>query len=85
MTATIDPAPSTVTENLPSRLDIGGLVRSEWTKIRSLRSSVAALVLLVVLTVGFTALFLGLTVVSFGIILGNIYCIFYCFGARTCQ
>jgi ABC-type transport system involved in multi-copper enzyme maturation permease subunit len=42
--------------------DVGGLLRSEWTKIRSLRSSVAALVLLVVTTVGFTALFVGLTV-----------------------
>jgi ABC-2 type transport system permease protein len=37
-------------------------MKSEWTKIRSLRSSVAALVLLVVTTVGFTALFVGLTV-----------------------
>jgi ABC-type transport system involved in multi-copper enzyme maturation permease subunit len=45
-----------------SRLDIGGLLKSEWTKIRSLRSSVAALVLLVVVTIGFTALFVGLTV-----------------------
>ena len=45
-----------------SKLDIVGLLRSEWTKIRSLRSSVAALVLLVVVTVGFTALFVGLTV-----------------------
>ena len=45
-----------------STLDIGGLLRSEWTKIRSLRSSVAALVLLVVVTIGFTALFVGLTV-----------------------
>ena len=44
------------------RLDIVGLLRSEWTKIRSLRSSVAAFVLLVVVTVGFTALFVGLTV-----------------------
>jgi ABC-2 type transport system permease protein len=42
--------------------DIVGLLKSEWTKIRSLRSTVAALVLLVVLTVGFTALFVGLTV-----------------------
>jgi ABC-type transport system involved in multi-copper enzyme maturation permease subunit len=45
-----------------SRLDISGLLKSEWTKIRSLRSSVAALVLLVVVTIGFTALFVGLTV-----------------------
>lgn len=45
-----------------ARLDITGLLRSEWTKIRSLRSSVTALVLLVVVTIGFTALFVGLTV-----------------------
>lgn len=45
-----------------ARLDVGGLLRSEWTKIRSLRSSVTALVLLVVVTIGFTALFVGLTV-----------------------
>ncbi len=46
----------------PARNDIRGLVASEWTKIRSLRSSVTALVLLVVSTVGFTALFVSLTV-----------------------
>ena len=38
------------------------LCLSEWTKIRSLRSSVTALALLVLLSVGFTALFVGLTV-----------------------
>lgn len=61
----------TIAANLPHEpdtrvgrigLDVGGLLRSEWTKIRSLRSSVTALVLLVVVTVGFTALFVGLTV-----------------------
>ena len=46
----------------PTGLNITGLVKSEWTKIRSLRSSLVALVLLVVLTIGFTALFVGLTV-----------------------
>lgn len=62
MTATITPAPSPNSYLGPTGVDIGGLVKSEWTKIRSLRSSVAALVLLFVLTVGFTALFVGLTV-----------------------
>jgi ABC-type Na+ transport system ATPase subunit NatA len=62
MTATITPAPSPNTQLGPTGVDIGGLVKSEWTKIRSLRSSVAALVLLFVLTVGFTVLFVGLTV-----------------------
>jgi len=39
-----------------------GLLRSEWTKIRSLRSALWSLVLLVVVTVGFTALFTALTI-----------------------
>ena len=62
MTASVSaPArPSPIVAGHP--LDIGGLLTSEWTKIRSLRSSVAALSLLVVSTVGFTALFVGLTV-----------------------
>lgn len=62
MTATIEHASSEQARLGRTGLDIGGLVRSEWTKIRSLRSSVAAFVLLVVATVGFTALFVGLTV-----------------------
>ncbi|HEY7488280.1 MAG TPA: ABC transporter permease subunit [Streptosporangiaceae bacterium] len=37
------------------------LMLSEWTKIRSVRSTVWSLVLLVVLSLGFTALFVGLT------------------------
>jgi ABC-2 type transport system permease protein len=40
---------------------LGPLLASEWTKIRSVRSTVWALVLLVVLTLGFTTLFTGLT------------------------
>ena len=46
----------------PGRLELGGLLASEWTKIRSLRFSVAALGFLVALTIGFTALFVALTV-----------------------
>jgi ABC-2 type transport system permease protein len=38
------------------------LLRSEWTKIYSLRSTVWSLLLLVVVTLGFTALFTALTV-----------------------
>ena len=45
----------------PSRSALAtGLLRSEWTKLRSLRSTRWALALLVVLTLGFAALFLGL-------------------------
>jgi ABC-2 type transport system permease protein len=39
----------------------GPLLASEWTKIRSVRSTIWALVLLVVLTLGFTVLINGLT------------------------
>ena len=62
MTATVTPTTISDQPMVAPKLDIIGLLRSEWTKIRSLRSSVAALVLLVVVTVGFTALFVGLTV-----------------------
>ena len=62
MTATVDIQPDPQEKVHETRLDVIGLISSEWTKIRSLRSSVTALVLLVVVTVGFTALFVGLTV-----------------------
>ncbi len=42
--------------------DFSRLLRAEWTKLRSVRSTMWSLVLLVVLTLGFTALFTWLTV-----------------------
>jgi ABC-2 type transport system permease protein len=51
------PAPSPVTA-------FGRLLLSEWTKIRSVRSTVWSLILLVVLTLGFTGLFTWLTVLQ---------------------
>ena len=58
----------TTASESPSSLDHDGgdpgftdLLRSEWTKIRSVRSTVWAVVSLVVLTVGFTALLTWLT------------------------
>ena len=42
--------------------DVVGLLKSEWTKLISLRSTIASLVLLVVLTIGFTVLFTWFTV-----------------------
>lgn len=45
-----------------SRPGFGRLLRAEWTKLRTVRSTVWSLVLLVVLVLGFTALFMGLTV-----------------------
>ena len=62
MTATLDLRSEPDAPTWQRSLDVVGLARSEWTKIRSLRSSVTALVLLVVVTIGFTALFVGLTV-----------------------
>jgi ABC-2 type transport system permease protein len=44
-----------------SRPGFGRLMLSEWTKIRSVRSTLWSLILLVVLDLGFTALFVGLT------------------------
>jgi ABC-type transport system involved in multi-copper enzyme maturation permease subunit len=44
----------------------GRLMLSEWTKIRSVRSTVWALLLLVILDLGFTALFTGLTAGQWG-------------------
>ena len=46
------------------RVGFGHLMLAEWTKIRSVRSTVWTLLLFVVLTVGFTALFTGLTVAN---------------------
>ena len=48
--------------NVSTRLDFAGIVRAEWTNFRSVRSSVAALILLVVISVGFTGMILALTV-----------------------
>ena len=62
MTTSLAPVVGPRIRSVGARLDVGGLLRSEWTKIRSLRSSITALVLLVVVTIGFTALFVGLTV-----------------------
>ena len=42
----------------------GHLMQAEWTKIRSVRSTIWTLMLFVVLTVGFTALFTALTVTN---------------------
>jgi ABC-2 type transport system permease protein len=42
----------------------GRLMHSEWTKIRSVRSTVWSFILLVLVTWGFTALFVGLTVAN---------------------
>ncbi len=48
----------------PRHLRPGGLLLAEWTKIRSVRSTVWTLLLFVTITVGFTALFVWLTVAN---------------------
>ncbi len=62
MTAATTANPGVPTET--GRAGFGSLMLSEWTKIRSVRSTVWALVLLVVLDLGFTVLFCLLTLAS---------------------
>ena len=61
MTA-VAPAPRAPVAPASTPVRFGRLLVSEWTKLRSVRSTVAALGLLVVLTLGFTVLFTSLTV-----------------------
>jgi ABC-2 type transport system permease protein len=59
MTAATDTAAPAAAMHKPG---FGRLMLAEWTKIRSVRSTVWSLILLVVLDLGFTALFASLTV-----------------------
>ncbi|WP_141575093.1 ABC transporter permease [Actinomadura sp. WMMA1423] len=58
-TATAKPAADPAEHPRPG---FGRLLLSEWTKIRTVRSTLWTLILLVVLDLGFTALFVGLTI-----------------------
>ncbi|WP_021599577.1 ABC transporter permease [Actinomadura welshii] len=58
-TATTEPAAGAQTHPRPG---FGRLLIAEWTKIRTVRSTLWSLILLVILDLGFTALFVGLTV-----------------------
>jgi len=62
MTTALMPAESTTADPTSAATDFAGELRSEWTKIRSVRSTIWALVALVAVTIGFTALFNWLTV-----------------------
>jgi ABC-2 type transport system permease protein len=66
MTATSPTAPVQVPAAAPAeyRQRWGDLLASEWTKIRSVRSTVWTLLLFVVISVGLTALFTWLTVAN---------------------
>jgi ABC-2 type transport system permease protein len=61
---TTAPAPVAPPPAAGSRLRFGGLLSSEWTKIRSVRSTAWTLILFIVITIGFTALFTWLTVAN---------------------
>lgn len=62
-TVTTDPSWSAPASSVGADVQVrfGSLLRSEWTKLRSLRSTMWALVSLVLLTIGFTTLLTWLT------------------------
>ncbi len=62
MTAGMLAATSATHRSTSAAADFRGELRSEWTKIRSVRSTIWALVALVVVTISFSALFNWLTV-----------------------
>jgi ABC-type transport system involved in multi-copper enzyme maturation permease subunit len=62
MSTTLMPAEPTTADPTSAATDFVGELQSEWTKIRSVRSTIWALVALVAVTIGFTALFNWLTV-----------------------
>jgi ABC-2 type transport system permease protein len=62
MTTILSPATASAPPTVSGEAYVLGLLSAEWTKIRSLRSTVWSLLLLFVVTVGFTALFTALTV-----------------------
>jgi ABC-2 type transport system permease protein len=62
MSTTLMPAEPTTADPTSAGTDFIGELQSEWTKIRSVRSTIWALVALVAVTISFTALFNWLTV-----------------------
>ncbi|MFH0246504.1 ABC transporter permease [Streptomyces sp. HK10] len=64
MTTTTEPAPASAPAAGAHRPSFGRLMRSEWTKIRSVRSTVWSLVALVLLTLVFTALFMQMGIAN---------------------
>lgn len=62
MTTTLAPITTSASGIAATRTVTGDLLLSEWTKIRSLRSTVWSLLLFAVVTLGFTALFTALTI-----------------------
>ena len=62
MTATVFAPQAESTAHHSATVGFGHLLQSEWTKIRSVRSTKWSLVLLFVMAFGFTTLIVGLTV-----------------------
>jgi ABC-2 type transport system permease protein len=62
MTSTVSDKPTAPVADPGGRGGFSRLLLSEWTKLRSVRSTVWSLLLLAILTLGFTALFSWLTV-----------------------
>jgi ABC-2 type transport system permease protein len=67
----VRPGHGQVTSATRRRTGFGGLLRAEWTKIRSVRSTLWSLILLVVLTIGLTAAFTAITVANWSQIRGG--------------
>ena len=61
MTAVSPPAPATALPAHRRRLRFGGLLLAEWTKIRSVRSTLWTLIIFVIVSLGLTGLFTWLT------------------------
>jgi ABC-type transport system involved in multi-copper enzyme maturation permease subunit len=61
-TGAVAPAGAQAIGGAEGSAHFAGLLRAEWTKLRSVRSTMWSFLLLVVLTLGFTALFTALTV-----------------------
>jgi ABC-2 type transport system permease protein len=63
MTATAPPSPAAGTRTVPpaGKGGFGHLLLSEWTKVRSVRSTVWSLILFVLITIGFTVLITAVT------------------------
>ena len=63
MTSVSPPAPATAlpVSAAPHRLRLGGLLMGEWTKIRSVRSTMWTLLIFVIVSLGLTGLFTWLT------------------------
>jgi len=62
MTTALMPAESTTADPTSAATDFVGELQSEWTKIRSVRSTIWALVALITVTISFATLFNWLTV-----------------------